>query len=54
MESIDLYNVLGQQVLSEKLNSTNEVINVSGLEAGVYIATISIEGASKSFRIVKN
>ena len=53
MESVVLYNVLGQQVLSQKLNSINEIINISALTTGVYIATVSIEGATKSFRIVK-
>lgn len=54
MNSIALYNMLGQQVVSQKLNNTNESVNISELQSGVYIATISIDGASKSFKIVKN
>ena len=53
MESVVLYNVLGQQILSQKLNNTNEIVNISGLTTGVYIATVSIEGATKLFKIVK-
>lgn len=53
MESVSLYNVLGQQVLSQKLNNTNEVIDVSVLKSGIYLATITIEGSAKSFKIVK-
>lgn len=35
--TISLYNILGKLVLSKKLNQkTNETINVSGLESGVY------------------
>jgi len=54
MEKVALYNMLGQQVVSQKLNSNNETVNISGLQSGVYIVTVSIEGASKTFRIVKN
>lgn len=54
MENVVLYNMLGQQVVSQKLNSNNETIALSGLQSGVYIATVSIDGARKSFKIVKN
>ncbi|NGX84606.1 choice-of-anchor J domain-containing protein [Aequorivita sp. KMM 9714] len=54
MENVALYNMLGQQVVSQKLNNTNESVNISELQSGVYIATVSIDGASKSFKIVKN
>lgn len=54
MEKVALYNMLGQQVVSRKLNSNNETVNLSGLQSGVYIATVSIDGARKSFKIVKN
>lgn len=53
-ENVVLYNMLGQQVISQKLNSNNETISLSGLQSGIYIATVSVEGASKSFKIVKN
>ena len=53
MEKVALYNVLGQEVLSAKLSSNSEVIDISGLNSGVYIATVSIEGQVKSFKIVK-
>lgn len=54
MESIRLFNMLGQEVLSQKLNSNNEVINLSALQSSVYIATVTIDGATKSFKIAKN
>lgn len=54
MEKVALYNMLGQQVVSQKLSNTNETIELSGLQSGIYIATVSIDGASKSFKIVKN
>lgn len=53
MESLSLYNVLGQQVVSQKLNNTNEVIDISALRSGIYLASVTIEGNTKSFKIVK-
>jgi hypothetical protein len=53
MESLTVYNVLGQQVVSQKLENTNESVNISALNSGIYIATVSIEGITKSFKIVK-
>lgn len=54
MNQVALYNMLGQQVVSQKLTSTNETVSISGLQSGIYIATVSIDGANKSFKIVKN
>lgn len=54
MEKVALYNMLGQQVVSQKLSNNNEIVNLAGLQSGVFIATVSIDGASKSFKIVKN
>lgn len=53
MESLALYNMLGQEVLSQKLNNTNEAINIASLQTGMYIASVSIEGNRKSFKIIK-
>lgn len=54
MESVKLFNILGQQVVAQKLNNTDASINISSLKTGVYIATVAIDGVSKSFKIVKN
>jgi len=54
LENIQLYNLLGQQVLTKTLSNTNETINIASLDAGIYIAKVSIQGKSKSFKIVKN
>lgn len=53
LDNVQLYNVLGQQVFTQKLSSTSETIDLSSLKTGVYIATVSIDGNSKSFKIVK-
>ena len=53
LEKIDLYNVLGQKVFAKSLSNTSEIIDISAITSGTYIATVTIEGQSKSFRIVK-
>jgi len=54
MDSVQLFNILGQEVMSQKLTNTNETINISDLQSGVYITKVSIDGASKSVKIIKN
>ena len=53
MDNIEIHNIIGQQVISQKLNNINEIIDISSLITGVYIAIVNIEGQSKSFKIVK-
>lgn len=53
MESIQLYDLLGKRVVSQQLSQTEEIVNISALKTGVYLATISIDGAGKTFKIVK-
>ena len=52
-DGIELYSILGQNVVSEKLSQTTEVIDMSRLTQGVYLATVTINGASKTFKIIK-
>lgn len=53
LTGVEIYNVLGQQVITQRLSSNNEQINISALNAGVYIARVMIEGQTTSFKIVK-
>ncbi len=53
MESVAIHNILGQEVISQKLGSTNEIVNLSALKSGVYLATISIDGAKKTVKVAK-
>lgn len=54
MKKVVLYNMMGQKVITQKLTSNNETINLSGLQSGIYIATVFIDGVSKRFKISKN
>ncbi len=53
MERIVLHNVLGQQVASQRLTSNSEVLDLSGYNSGIYLATVTIDGNSKTVKIVK-
>ena len=53
MDQIVLHNVLGQEVMSRALGTTQETISMANLETGMYIATVTIEGQSKSLKVVK-
>lgn len=53
IEGVAIYNLLGQNVLSHKLSSTDASIDLSKLNSGIYIAKVSIDGASNSFKILK-
>jgi hypothetical protein len=53
MSSIELYNILGQRVINQSLSQTNEIIDMSGLTDGIYLAKVSIQGQSRSLKILK-
>ena len=38
INSIDIYNITGQLVMSKNVNSMNTVLNITDLEKGVYLA----------------
>lgn len=50
---IEMYSILGQNVISRELSSQNEVIDLSGLNDGIYLATVTINGNSKTIKILK-
>lgn len=53
MSSVSIFNILGQMVITQKLSSTSEVISLSNLDSGLYIANVMIDGQMKSFKIVR-
>jgi hypothetical protein len=53
-DNVELYNLLGQQVLNRRLSQTNETVNMSSLEDGVYLAKVSIQGRIQTVKILKN
>ncbi len=53
-KSIQVYNLLGQEVVNKNLSSQEETINLSNISSGAYIIhVLSSNGASKNFKIIK-
>tara|TARA_B100000497_G_scaffold121080_1_gene150338 strand:- start:54 stop:872 length:819 start_codon:yes stop_codon:yes gene_type:complete len=53
MSNVAVFDITGKQVISQNLTSTNAQVNLAGLNTGVYIAKVSIEGSEESFKFVK-
>lgn len=51
--SIEIYNVLGTNVLTSKVDSYNKTINVSNLSKGVYLVKLSSENSSVTKKLVR-
>lgn len=54
MQNIKIYNILGKEVVAQKLSNNEETIDITHLQSGVYIASISIDGVIKTIKIYKN
>ena len=53
LNKVTLYSILGSQVASQEVNNTNATIEISNLQAGVYLAQVQVEGKTKTFKFVK-
>jgi len=54
IEQVEVFNVLGQRVISQRPNQTNPILDMNNLEAGVYLMKVSIDGTNKTFQIIKD
>lgn len=54
IESVSLYNVLGQEVLAKTFNSNLVTLDIANLQTGVYVVKTTIEGVTSTSRLVKN
>ncbi len=54
IESVALYNLLGQEVMTSTIGATSSEISLSGLSAGTYIMRVSVDGQTGTFKVMKN
>ena len=54
MTNIEIYSLQGQSVLSKSLSNTNESIDVSSLNVGLYLVEVSINDNIKTIKFVKH
>ena len=53
VEAITVFNLLGQKVFFDALDTNNSSVNLSKLTPGMYIVKVSAEGKTGSYKIVK-
>jgi hypothetical protein len=53
LSSIEVFNILGQRVINQSLSQSNEVIEMSNLKDGMYIAKVSVKGQTQTIKILK-
>ena len=51
--SVEVFNLLGKRVVSQKNNNTSIAISTQGLTSGIYIARITTEQGTKSVKLIK-
>ncbi len=54
IKSVEVFNLLGKRVVSQRNNSTDIAISTQGLTNGIYIARITTEQGTKSVKLIKN
>ncbi len=53
IESVSVFSILGQKVISQDINALNADINVSNLATGAYIMKVSVNGQIGTYKIIK-
>ncbi len=53
VEVIEVYDAMGRNVLSEKPERMSPTIDMSVLNSGPYLVKVTIDGNSKSFKVIK-
>lgn len=53
IQDVKIYNLLGQEVLSQKAGQSDFQLNTSKLSAGTYVVKLSAEGGQHNFKLVK-
>ncbi|ARV08138.1 hypothetical protein BTO05_00215 [Winogradskyella sp. PC-19] len=53
IDTVTMYNMLGQEVLRLSPNSVNVTVNMANLSTGAYFAKVSILGNTQTVRIIK-
>jgi hypothetical protein len=53
IESISLFNIMGQQLLQRNIGTLNSQLDISNLASGQYVVLATVNGHTESFKIVK-
>jgi len=50
---IEVFNLLGQKVISQTVNQNTAQVNLSSLSAGTYMVKVAADGATKTVKVIK-
>ncbi len=53
ISNVEVFNLLGQKVLSAKLNSTDAQIDMSGVSNGAYMVKVTSDNQTKTIKVIK-
>ncbi|MCO6162933.1 GEVED domain-containing protein [Flavobacterium sp. NRK F7] len=53
MTSVTVFNMIGQQVINQKVNATAAKINMTELNSGTYVVQVVIDGTTQVLKVVK-
>jgi len=53
IDAIRLYDITGNQIISETINTGSYNLNTSSLAQGMYIMKVTIDGATKAYKLIK-
>jgi hypothetical protein len=53
MEQLEVYNYLGQKVRVYPIRQDSAVLDMSGLEPGVYVIKVHVDQAVKTLKMLK-
>jgi hypothetical protein len=53
VSNVSVFNVLGQEVVTNNPNNNQATIDISGLQAGIYVVKATINGNVSTSRIIK-
>ena len=54
IDTVAIYNLLGQSVLSSKIGATTSDLDISALTTGTYIMKVTVEGQTGPYKVLKN
>jgi|GEM_PF-2406995 len=53
INTVEVYNLLGQKIISENVNGITAQLDLSGLTAGVYLMKVEVNGKTGAYKVVK-
>ena len=53
IESVDVFNVLGRKVLSQRVNKNAAEVSVQSLASGLYLARVKTDAGVKTIKLIR-